>query len=259
MDTKFKSECTAEIAAQSADAELASLSASWLNATAKFKYSYHFRQLGVPVIQYPQDIVVMQELIWSIRPDVIIETGVARGGSLIMSAAMLALLDYCDSATAGRVADPAAPERRVIGVDIDIRAANRAAIEAHPLAGRIDLIQGSSIDPEIVHQVREKSADVGGTARVLVLLDSHHTHDHVLAELVAYAPLVTPGSYCIVFDTVIEDLPAGSFPDRPWDKGNNPKTAVREFLRHHREFEIDVAIPHKLLVTVAPDGYLRRK
>ena len=164
MDLKFESECIGEIAAQGADAEFAGLSANWLNAAAKFKYSYHFKSLGLPIIQYPQDIVVMQELIWSIRPDVIIETGIARGGSLIMSAAMLALLDYSDAATAGRVVDPALPRRRVIGVDIDVRAPNRLAIEAHPLAARIDLIQGSSIDPEIVRQVREKTAHVGGEA-----------------------------------------------------------------------------------------------
>jgi cephalosporin hydroxylase len=259
MDMQFESECGAEIAAQGADAELSVRSADWLVGTARHKYSYHFKSLGLPIIQYPHDIVVMQELIWSTRPDVIIETGIARGGSLILSAAMLTLLDYCDAATAGQGIDPSRPSRRVIGVDIDIRAHNRAAIEGHPLASRIDLIQGSSIEPDIVRQVADKVACLSRTARVLVCLDSNHTHGHVLAELEAYAPLVTPGSYCVVSDTVIEDMPAGSFPDRPWDKGNNPKTAVRAFLRIHPEFEIDAAINHKLLVSVAPDGYLRRK
>jgi cephalosporin hydroxylase len=172
---------------------------------------------------------------------------------------MLTLLDYCDAATAGKGVDPFRPSRRVIGVDIDIRAHNRAAIEGHPLASRIDMVQGSSVDPDIVRQVGDKVACLSRTARVLVCLDSNHTHDHVLAELEAYAPLVTSGSYCVVFDTAIGDMPAGSFPDRPWDRGNSPKTAVREFLRSHPEFEVDVAINHKLLVSVAPGGYLRRK
>jgi cephalosporin hydroxylase len=259
IDMQFESECSAEIAAQGADAELAVRSADWLVETARHKYSYHFKSLGLPIIQYPHDIVMMQELIWSTRPDVIIETGIARGGSLILSAAMLTLLDYCDAATAGQRVDPCRPSRRVIGVDIDIRAHNRAAIEEHPLANRIELIQGSSVDPDIVRQVEDKVACLSRTARVLVCLDSNHTHDHVLAELEAYAPLVTSGSYCVVFDTAIEDMPAGSFPDRPWGRGNSPKTAVRAFLRSHPEFEVDVAINHKLLVSVAPDGYLRRK
>jgi cephalosporin hydroxylase len=259
MDMQFESECSAEIAAQGADAELATRSADWLVKTTRHKYSYHFRFLGLPIIQYPHDIVMMQELIWSTRPDVIIETGIARGGSLILSAAMLTLLDYCDAATAGQGVDPCRPSRRVIGVDIDIRAHNRAAIEGHPMASRIDLVQGSSVDPDIVRQVEDRVACLSRTARVLVCLDSNHTHDHVLAELEAYGPLVTSGSYCVVFDTAIEGMPAGSFPNRPWDKGNSPKTAVLAFLRNHPEFEVDVSINHKLLVSVAPDGYLRRK
>lgn len=258
-DMEFENECADQIAAQGADARLAKYSADWLVETARHNYSYHFKSFGLPIIQYPHDIVMMQELIWAVRPDLIIETGIARGGSLIMSAGMMAILDYCDAAAAGHRLDPYGPGRRVIGIDIDIRSHNRAAIEAHPLAHKIDLIQGSSIDPRIVRQVHEKVANHSRDACVLVCLDSSHTHDHVLAELEAYGPLVTSGSYCAVFDTMIEDMPAGSFPDRPWDKGNNPKTAVWAFLRSHPEFEVDVAIPHKLLVTVAPDGYLRRK
>lgn len=259
MDMQFESECAEEITAQGADAKLTGQSTDWFIETARFKYSYHFKAFGLPIIQYPHDIVMMQELIWSVRPDIIIETGIARGGSLGMSAAMLTMLDYCDAAAAGQMLDPARPKRRVIGVDIDIRAHNRAALAAHPLANRIDLIEGSSIDPAIIGEVHAAVARFPGEARVLVCLDSNHTHDHVLAELAAYAPLVTSGSYCAVFDTIIEDMPAGSFPDRPWDKGNNPKTAVWAFLKDHPEFEIDATIPHKLLVTAAPDGYLRRK
>jgi cephalosporin hydroxylase len=259
VDVKFERECADQIAAQGADTRLAGQSADWIVQTAKYNYSYHFRSFGLPIIQYPHDIVVLQELIWSVQPDIIIETGVARGGSLIMNAAMLAVLDYCDAAVAGKKLDPSRPGRRVIGIDNDIRPENRVAIEAHPLASRIGLIQGSSTDPEIIRRVSEQVINQPKQARVLVCLDSNHTHEHVFAELGAYGVLVTPGSYCIVFDTVIEDMPTGSFPNRPWDKGNNPKTAVWAFLASHPEFEIDTAIADKLLVTAARDGYLRRK
>ncbi len=219
------------------------------------KYSYNFSWLGRPIIQYPQDIVAMQEIIWNVRPDLIIETGIAHGGSLIMSASMLALLDYCDVVATGVVLDPKASKRRVLGLDIDIRNHNRKAIEAHPLFHKIDMIQGSSIDPKIIAQVHQYAQDY---KCILVCLDSNHTHEHVLAELEAYAPLVTPGSYCVVFDTIIEDMPDNMFPDRPWGKGDNPKTAVHEFLKTHDSFVIDKSIQDKLLITVAPDGYLKR-
>ncbi|WP_244558586.1 cephalosporin hydroxylase family protein [Tardiphaga sp. OK246] len=227
----------------------------WIRMANAARYSYHFSALGRPIIQYPQDMVAMQELIWQVRPDLIIETGIAHGGSLVMNASMLALLDYCDAQQSSELLDPNKPKRRVLGVDIDIRQHNRAAIECHPMANRIDMIQGSSIDPDIVAKVRE----VATTAeRILVSLDSNHTHEHVLAELEAYAPLTTIGSYCIVFDTLIEDMPPGSFPDRPWDKGDNPKTAVWDYLKRHPEFEVDLQMEQKLLITVAPNGYLKR-
>jgi len=197
----------------------------------------------------------MQELIWSIKPDLIIETGIAHGGSLILSASMLAMLDMCDAIEAGETMDPKTSRRKVLGIDIDIRAHNRAAIEAHPMTSRIQMIQGSSIAPEIIEQVRAVAENY---SRVLVCLDSNHTHDHVLAELQAYAPLTSEGSYCVVFDTVVEDMPKEMFPDRPWGPGDNPKTAVWEYLKTHAEFEIDKSIQHKLLITVAPDGYLKR-
>ncbi len=231
------------------------------------KYSYHFTWLSRPIIQYPQDMIAIQELVWQVKPDLILETGIAHGGSLILSASLLALLDYCEAAAAGKTLDPGKTRRRVLGIDIDIRAPNRAAIESHPLSHSIEMIEGSSIEPSVVAQVRGKTA---GYERIMVLLDSNHTHDHVLAELEAYAPLTSPGSYCCVFDTVIEDLPAGMFPDRPWGKGNNPKTAVQEYLRLLAEegrrgiegaplvFEIDKKIEDKLLITVASGGYLRR-
>jgi cephalosporin hydroxylase len=219
------------------------------------RYSYNFAWLSRPIIQYPQDIVATQEIIWTVKPDLIIETGIAHGGSLVLSASVLALLDYADAVHDGQLLDPSKPKRKVLGVDIDIRAHNREAIEAHPLADRIEMIQGSSIAPEIVDQVHRRAASAD---RVMVFLDSNHTHDHVIAELKAYSPLVSVGSYCVVFDTVVEDLPAGLYPDRPWDKGNNPKTAVWEFMKEQNSFEIDRSIHEKLQITVAPDGFLKR-
>lgn len=246
---------TDAIALMAADEKLGSAANSLFNRLCDYKYSYHFDWLGRPIIQFPQDIVAMQELIWSIKPDLIIETGIAHGGSLIFSASMLALLDMCDAIESGEKLDPKITRRKVLGIDIDIRTHNRVAIEAHPMASRIQMIQGSSISPETVGQV---CAVATNYSRVLVCLDSNHTHEHVLAELQAYAPLVSVGSYCVVFDTVVEDMPKEMFPDRPWGPGNNPKTAVWEYLKNHPEFEIDKSIDHKLLITVAPDGYLKR-
>ena len=241
---QFKQECAAEIAAQGTDRELAEATREWMNRAQARKYCYHFEWLGRPIIQYPQDIVAVQELIWSVKPDLIIETGIAHGGSLILSASILELLAVCGEG-----------DGQVLGIDIDIRAHNRAAILAHPLARRIRMLQGSSVDPALVAQVR---ALAGGRRRVLVFLDSNHTHEHVLAELEAYGPMTSVGSYCVVFDTVIEDLPAAGSPDRPWGKGNNAKTAVWEWLKSNPGFRIDRSIEHKLLVTVAPDGFLKR-
>jgi cephalosporin hydroxylase len=252
---KFKSDCAIEIDTCGRDATVNKLTIDWIKSVNLLKYSYHFEWQGRPIIQYPQDIVAMQELIWEIKPDLIIETGIAHGGSLIFSASMLAQLDMCDAIEAGEIFDPKISRRKVLGIDIDIRPHNRAAIEAHPMASRIQMIQGSSIATEIIGQVCSVAA---GYSRVLVYLDSNHTHEHVLAELQAYAPLVSKGSYCVVFDTVVEDMPKEMFPDRPWGPGNNPKTAVWEYLKTHPEFEIDKSMQHKLLITVAPDGYLKR-
>ena len=234
---------------------MAKQAAAFLATSAAEKYPYNFFWLGRPIIQYPQDIVATQELIWQVKPDLIIETGIAHGGSLILGASILAMIEYAEAVETGTVLDPAKPERRVLGVDIDIRAHNRAAIEAHPMSGRIDMIQGSSIAPDVIAQVKAKTK---GFNRVMVFLDSNHTHDHVLAELEAYAPLTSFGSYCIVYDTLIEDMPADHYPDRPWGKGDNPKTAVWKYLETHKEFEIDKHIDTKLLVTVASDGFLKR-
>ena len=207
------------------------------------------------MIQYPQDMIAMQELIWEVKPDLIIETGIAHGGSLIMSATMLSILDYCKPIETGTQLDPQTTHSRALWIDIDIRPHNRSAIESHPMSHRINMIEGSSISSEIIEKVYEIAEDY---KRALICLDSNHTHKHVLAELEAYAPLTSKGSYCCVFDTINEDLPDKMFPNRPWGKGNNPKTAVWEYLENHPEFEIDKQIESKLLITVAPDGYLKR-
>ena len=251
----FKKEVAERIADIPANKQLCETASSFMRASLSPQYSYNFAWQGRPIIQYPQDMMAMQELIWQIKPDLIIETGIAHGGSLIFSASLLALLDMCESTESGTMLDPKNSKRKVLGIDIDIRPHNRAAIDIHPMASRIQMIQGSSIAPEIIEQVKQIAKDF---KCILVCLDSNHTHEHVMAELQAYAPLTSVGSYCVVFDTIVEDMPADMFPDRPWGPGNNPNTAVWEYLKTHPEFEIDKSIQHKLLITVAPDGYLKR-
>ena len=211
----------------------------WMDQANEHRYSYNFSWLGLRIIQFPQDLIAMQEIIWEVKPDLIIETGIAHGGSSVFYASMMQLL--------GRGGE-------VISIDIDIRQHNRTAIENHPMFKHITMLEGSSIDEDIFQQVSMLARD---RETVLVVLDSNHTHSHVLKELQLYSLLVTKGSYLVVFDTVIEDMPPGSFPDRPWDKGDNPKTAVWEFLKTNDRFEIDKGIQDKLLITVAPDGYLK--
>ncbi len=243
--TDFAEEVRARIADNGRNAALRDAASEFLRESVRPKYSYNFSWLGRPIIQYPQDIVAMQELVWRIQPDLIIETGIAHGGSLVLYASLLELNAACGGPADGRV----------VGIDIDIRAHNRAAIEAHPMYRRITMIEGSSVDPDIVSRVHAIAAD---RQRVMVCLDSNHTHAHVLEELRAYAPLTTVGSYCVVFDTMVDDLPDDMYPDRPWGPGDNPKTAVREFLRDHPAFEADRAVEDKLLISVSPSGYLRR-
>jgi len=236
---RFMEERKRDIQRMAEDRQMAELGLAFVRDTAKYKYSYNFTWLGRPIMQLPQDIVAMQEIIWQVKPDLIIETGIAHGGSLIFYASMLELLGG---------------EGQVLGIDIDIREHNRVEIEKHPMFERITIMQGSSTDEDIVQQVYDFAK---GKKQVLVALDSSHTHNHVLKELQLYSPLVTKGSYLVVFDTLIEDIPEDFFPDRPWGKGNNPKTAVWEFLKTNHRFEIDREIENKLLITVAPDGYLR--
>ena len=241
----FDEEVQERIAANGRNQALRAAASAFMRESTQPKYSYNFSWLGRPIIQYPQDIVAMQELVWALQPDLIIETGIAHGGSLILWASLLELNAACGGPQDGRA----------LGIDIDIRAHNRAAIEAHPLFKRITMIEGSSLDAEVLAQVADAAT---GRERVLVCLDSNHTLAHVLAELEAYAPLTSVGSYCVVFDTVIEDLSRDMYPDRPWGPGNNPKTAVVEYLQSHPEFEIDARVDDKLLISVAPGGYLRR-
>ncbi len=252
---QFQQERQNRLASYAQDNAFQALSRDWLEASMQRQYVYNFDWMGRPIIQYPQDMVAMQELVWRVRPDLIIETGIAHGGSLVLSASLLALLDMSDAIESGVMLDPRSSKRKVLGIDIDIRSHNRAAIESHPMASRIAMMQGSAVAPEIVLQVHEFAKDY---QRIMVCLDSMHTHDHVTGELDAYAPLVTPDSYCVVFDTFVEDMPPKFFADRPWDVGNNPKTAVRQWLAEHGEFEVDTQMEQRLQVTVAPHGFLRR-
>lgn len=236
--TRFATERAAAQEEMAKDEELGALSRRWMLASAEHGYTYNFRWMGRPVIQFPQDLIAMQELIWEVRPDVIVETGVAHGGSAVFYASILQL----------------AGGGRVLGVDIDIRAHNRAAIEDHVMAPYIELFEGSSVDPELVERVK---AQIEPHERVLVVLDSNHTHDHVLEELRAWSSLVGKGSYVVVMDTGIDIAPPELFKDRPWGPGNSPASAVHAFLEETNRFELDVDRGGKLLITVAAEGWLR--
>jgi len=237
---QFKQEVSQRIKENSVDDDFQKQSADWRLKAMENKYVYNFEWMGRPIIQFPQDILAMQQIIWQVKPDLIIETGIAHGGSIVFSASMLELLGG---------------DGEVLGIDIDIREHNRAEIEKHPMYKRISLIEGSAIDDEVVKKVLEKSK---GKQKIMVILDSNHTHEHVLKELELYSPLVSKESYLLVFDTLIEEMPQGFFDDRPWDVGDNPKTAVHEFLKTNRDFEIDHSMEARLMVTVAPDGFLKR-
>jgi len=220
------------------DKKFAKLSRSWFVRSIRHEYSYHFRWLGIPIIQYPQDIIAYQEIIWQVKPELIIETGIARGGSLIFSASLLEIIG----------------KGQVLGIDIDIHKENRRTVERHPLSKRIRMLEGSSISDEILDSVRKIA---NKKKRILVMLDSNHTHEHVLDELRLYSPLVSKGSYIVVFDSIIGDLPDHLHKNRPWNKKNNPKTAISQFLKENNRFIIDYEIVNKLAITVSPYGYLK--
>jgi cephalosporin hydroxylase len=226
------------IRALAGDARLKELATEWLRETARYQYSYNFTWLGRPIIQFPQDILAMQEIIWRVRPDLIIETGIAHGGSLVFYASLLELLGH----------------GQVLGIDVDIRTHNRMEIERHPMFKRIGMIEGSSVDARVAEQAHQLARD---QKNVLVALDSNHSHQHVLRELQLYSPLVEAGSYLVVFDTSIEDMPKGFFPSRPWDRGSNPRTAAQEFLASTDRFVVDEEIEGKLLISANRGGYLK--
>jgi cephalosporin hydroxylase len=255
----FNRECIKNINEQGNDINLKLKTIDYLKELDKYKYAYNFTWLGRPIIQLPQDIYTIQELIWKIKPDLIIETGIAHGGSLIMSASILALLDYCEGYSIENSSG-----RQVIGIDIEIRSHNKKAIEDHVLYPLIQMIEGSSIDYNIIKQVEEiinersyydKEKQIRHPI-IMIFLDSNHSHKHVLAELESYAPLVSIGSYCIVFDTLIDDIQNNN--EHRWGINNNPKTAIHEFLLRNNNFEIDKNIENKLLLTCAPNGFLKR-
>jgi len=221
------------------DNELRKKSLEWMISADKYKYSYNFTWLGRPIIKYPNDIVVYQELIWNLKPDVIIETGIAHGGSLVLSASLMSIIG----------------KGRVVGIDIDIREHNRLEIEKHPMSSLITMIEGDSTSEEVISQV-ESIAEIGGNA--IVVLDSNHTHEHVLKELTSYCRFVGKGSYIILPDTFIEFFPNGYFSDRPWDVGNNPYTAMQAFLKDNPVFEIDEYFSSKAIISESLSGYLKR-
>ena len=239
MTIPFDEQCKQNAARMAASQDVNELTMDWISKTALYKYTYNFKWLGRPIIQFPQDMFAMQEIIWNIRPDLIVETGIAHGGSLIFYASMMELIG---------------DEGVVVGIDVDIRKHNRSAIENHRMFSRISMIEGSSVDEAVVEMVYRLAE---GKRKVLVALDSNHTHEHVLRELQQYSPLVKRESYIVVFDTIIESMPIDSFPNRPWNKGNNPMTAVHEFLKSTDRFVVDKETENKLLITVAPTGYLK--
>jgi cephalosporin hydroxylase len=222
------------------DDDFFSQSINWMERAQKYKYNYNFTWLDRPIIRYPNDIMVMQELIWEVEPDLIVETGIAHGGSIIFSASMLELIGG---------------DGEVLGIDIDIRDHNRERIEDHCMFDRISMVEGDSVSEEVV-QTAQEYADEAET--VMVFLDSNHSHDHVIQELELYSELVTVGSYIMIADTFIECFPKGYFSDRPWDVGDNPMTALNEFLDGNKEFEIDERRSFKAMISEAPNGYVKK-
>jgi len=250
----FSQERVENIRAMKKDDLLVKSGLDFLCESANYNYCHNFDWLSRPIIQYPQDIIAFQEIVWKVKPDLIIEMGIARGGSLIFSASLLSIIDLCEYGEAKLTPRDDKP-RCVLGVDIDIRQHNLDSLKAHPFYPRLKLIEGSSIDESIINRVKDIAKDYNN---ILVCLDSNHTYDHVLAELEAYASLVSLGSYCIVFDTVIEDMPTEMHNNRSWGVGNSPKKAVKEFMAKNLEFKIDKNIEDKLLITAAPNGFLKK-
>lgn len=239
--TEFQMQREADVEAMGQDSELREKSIEWMIHADKYKYTYNYNWMGRPIIKFPNDMVIQQEIMWELKPDLVIETGIAHGGSIIFTAAMMEMMGI---------------EGEVVGIDIDIREHNKDEILNHPMNKRITMYEGNSVSPDMVERVRRHTE---GKSTVMVILDSLHSHDHVYKELKAYADMTSIGSYCILPDTFIEFFPKGFYSDtRPWDVGDNPHTAMMQYLSENSDFEIDSARTHKAMITETIDGYLRR-
>ena len=237
----FFEERRADIDKMGLDDELRRKSLDWMIHADKYKYTYNYTWMGRPIIKYPNDMVVQQELMWELKPDLVIETGIAHGGSIIFTASMMEMMGIAGE---------------VVGIDVDIRSHNRTELEAHPMIERITMYEGDSVSEKMVEKIKRH---IAGKSCVMVILDSLHSHEHVYKELLAYAPMTTIGSYCILPDTFIEFFPKGYYADsRPWDVGDNPYTAMKQYLNETDMFEIDEARTNKAMITETIDGYLKR-
>ena len=237
----FEDNKRAQAIALGRDEQIFDAAANLVVAANKYDYAYLWTWMGVPIIQLPADVMATQEVIWSTKPDVIIETGVARGGSVLFMASLLELIG----------------KGKVIGVDVDIRAHNRDSIERHPMTKRVVLIEGSSTDQEVIAEIR---AQIPDSASVMVVLDSDHSRDHVLAELRSYGPMVTPGCYLVVADTILGRLDYTQTPlnrSQVWLRGNEPLSALNAYLEETERFEVDPVLNGKLILSSSPGGYLR--
>lgn len=239
----FERERIIRIREQGKNKELIRRADAFIVSASQAKYTYNFTWFGVPIFQHPEDIIALQEIIFRVKPEVIVDVGTARGGTAIFYASLLKLIGG----------------GRVISVDIDIRVHNRDTIRRHPLARLVDLVEGSSTDPTTVAKVKRL---IRGKKPVLISLDSLHSGTHVAGELALYSKLVTRGSYLVVCDTVLKKLPRSTYPKdhatRPWSEKDNPGTAVDKFLRKNKRFIVDTDIDHKLLISCAAGGYLKR-
>ena len=250
----FTKECKEEINKQSQDHLFLELSQNWMNQSWKHKYTYHFNWLGRPIIQMPQDILALQEIIWNIKPDLIIETGIAHGGSLCLTASLLALLEL-EEMKNNSISQDKIIKRKVIGIDIDIRKHNREHIEKHFLSDKIEMIESSSVNKDTFNKVKSLSKDY---SNILVMLDSNHTESHVLEELTLYSSLISKNSYCIVFDTIVEKMDSEFSKNRPWNKKNSPQSAIKKFLKRNDNFIVDKTIDKKIILSMAPGGFLKK-
>ena len=250
----FTKECKEEINKQSQDQLFLELSQNWMNQSWKHKYTYHFNWLGRPIIQMPQDILALQEIIWNIKPDLIIETGIAHGGSLCLTASLLALLEL-EEMQNNSISQDEIIKRKVIGIDIDIRQHNRELIENHFLSDKIEMIESSSVNKDTFNKIKSLSKDY---SNILVMLDSNHTESHVLEELNLYSSLISKNSYCIVFDTIVEKMDSEFSKNRPWNKKNSPQSAIQKFLKRNKNFIVDKTIDKKIILSMAPGGFLKK-